>query len=112
MNSLERYPRGWETFPACDSIHLSENQLTGAIPDNLAKLTDVRYFNVNRNRLTGDIPSWLADFPLRQLYLNDNQLTGDLPSGLSDLPDLEWLWLGGNSLSGMRAGSAARHSKQ
>ena len=50
--------------------------------------------------MTGEIPSWLAEFPLKQLFLNDNDLTGEIPAEFSNLMELEWLWLGGNSLTG------------
>ena len=32
--------------------------------------------------------------------MNDNRLTGEIPAELSGLSELEWLWLGGNSLTG------------
>ena len=81
-------------------IYLGENELHGKIPDELKHLPILRYVNLNRNRLTGEIPAWLGEMPLRQLFLNDNRFTGEIPAELSGLSELEWLWLGGNSLTG------------
>ncbi|VVA26431.1 PREDICTED: receptor [Prunus dulcis] len=39
-----------------ESLDLSQNQLSGRIPNNLAQLTFLAYFNVSHNHLFGPIP--------------------------------------------------------
>lgn len=78
---------------------LSQNNLTGAIPANLASLANLQVVDFSRNRLTGTLPKQLGDLPhLASFNISHNQLSGDLPAGnffntippssLSDNPSL------------------------
>ncbi len=82
-------------------LNLSDNQLTGEIPPELRKLSNLVWLNLSGNQLTGEIPTQLSDLAnLEDLDLSDNQLTGEIPTQLSDLANLEDLDLSDNQLIG------------
>ena len=84
-----------------NSLDLGTNQLSGEIPVDLGGLSKLRSIRLSNNRLTGAIPPELANLSdLERLYLDDNELTGEIPMALSALSNLRELYLGGNSLTG------------
>ncbi len=102
------------------SISLTNNNLTGSLPDNWS-LSDLKWLNLSGNHiketvpnfnlpnlqnlalsgneLEGEIPNFSAMPKLKLLTLADNQLEGTIPD-FDQLPNLEWLNLGGNQLQG------------
>ena len=75
--------------------------LTGTIPPELVKLSELRILNLSRNKLTGGIPEELGGLPgLLNLDLQSNYLTGNIPPELGRLTSLVYLSLRDNSLSG------------
>jgi Leucine-rich repeat (LRR) protein len=82
-------------------LNLSDNQLTGSIPTELGKLTNLRELRLSRNQLTGSIPTELGNLSnLEFLSLYENDLAGSIPSELGNLSNLEFLSLHGNDLAG------------
>ncbi|MDW8211772.1 MAG: LamG-like jellyroll fold domain-containing protein [Cytophagales bacterium] len=85
-------------------INLSNNNLTGEIPDifipqprGLGVLDSLIYLNLSHNRIRGNIPPSLANHRrLTYLDLSFNGLEGDLPAHLGDLSQLRTVWLSGN----------------
>ena len=64
-------------------------------------LSDLKVLNVHSNRLTGPIPTELGrSSNLEDLYLHNNRLSGTIPSELGNLRILNRLWLSNNRLSG------------
>jgi len=61
-------------------IDLTGNNLAGSIPAEIGLLSDLRSIVLQRNKITGTIPSEnFGSLPvLSILFLNDNQLSGDL----------------------------------
>ena len=58
-------------------MQLYANQLTGAIPSELGRLSNLRGLQLMVNELSGEIPASLGDLPyLQGLILWKNQLTG------------------------------------
>ena len=82
-------------------LDLRDNQLTGAIPAELGRLTNLDFLLLSENQLTGAIPAELGRLTnLELLYLNDNQLTGGIPAELGNLTNLLRLALHSNQLTG------------
>ena len=79
-------------------IHLSNNQLTGTIP-NFSALPNLQKLVLSRNQLTGAIPDFSALPNLQKLQLDKNQLTSAIPD-FSTLPNLQKLALFTNRLTG------------
>ena len=83
------------------SLWLPENQLSGHIPPELGRLSDLWQLNLYQNQLSGDIPAELGQSEnLGFLSLANNRLTGDIPTELGLLNSLESLFLENNQLTG------------
>ncbi|KAL2623089.1 hypothetical protein R1flu_003294 [Riccia fluitans] len=94
-------PESLAKLTVLDSLDLSSNQLTGMVPESLAELTYLRTLNLSSNRLTGLVPESLAKLTkLRQLDLSSNQLTGMLPENLTKLTNLQTLNIRNNVIQG------------
>ncbi|RWW59668.1 hypothetical protein BHE74_00033447 [Ensete ventricosum] len=80
----------------------SNDGLTGAIPVNLALLSNLQSLVLVDNSLTGELPQELGNLVrLKRLSLAGNRLSGQLPASLGDnLAELLILDLSGNSLTG------------
>ena len=90
------------------SIHLVSNNLTGPLPNELARLSRLRSLDLSRNNLAGPVPSGVATLAhLKALRIRENELTGPVPSELGDT--LEDLTLGFNQLSGPLPAELAHH---
>ncbi|PIN04353.1 Serine/threonine protein kinase [Handroanthus impetiginosus] len=82
-------------------LDLSQNHLTGSIPEVTAQFLRLNYLNLSRNSLNGSLPKVLALFPkLTALDLSFNQLDGPLLTTLLTSSTLNELHLQNNVLSG------------
>ncbi|CAB9520623.1 leucine Rich Repeat [Seminavis robusta] len=82
------------------NIHLNRNTLTGKIPSELGLLA-IKTLSLANNKLTGSIPQEIFNqTPLESLYLRKNDLTGTLPSEVGLLTDLKYLNLNYTQISG------------
>ncbi|KAL8237370.1 hypothetical protein R6Q59_018451 [Mikania micrantha] len=80
-------------------LHLlfENNQLTGTIPDTLGLVRSLEVIRLDRNFLTGNVPSNLNNLTgVFELFLSNNQLTGPVPN-LTGLNALNYLDLSNNT---------------
>jgi Leucine-rich repeat (LRR) protein len=82
------------------TLYVSINSISGPLPSELGRLTNLVNLDVSENRITGPIPSELGNLVnLLAVYLDFNSMTGPLPSGLCSLPRLLQLGAPGNYLT-------------
>ncbi len=82
-------------------LRLWGNSLTGQLPPELGNLTQLGSLALSNNSLTGEIPPEIGNLTsLWGLYLNNNSLTGEIPPELGNLIQLDTLELRRNSLTG------------
>ncbi len=90
-----------KNFEEMRSIDLSDNKLTGEIPEEISSLKGLLALNLSRNMLTGVIPQKIGYLKqLESLDLSRNQLFGSIPASMADISFLEVLNLSYNKLSG------------
>ncbi|KAK6230536.1 hypothetical protein QUC31_002054 [Theobroma cacao] len=83
------------------AIDLSNNRLTGEIPEELTSLRQLVALNLSRNFLSGKIPWKIGQIrQLQSLDLSRNNFSGSIPSSLSEITFLSTLDLSYNYLSG------------
>ncbi|GAY69165.1 hypothetical protein CUMW_269910, partial [Citrus unshiu] len=75
--------------------------VSGAIPEEIANLTNLTIVDLGGNKLNGSIPITLGKLrKLQWLSLEDNKLKGSIPDDICRLAKLYRLELGGNKLYG------------
>ncbi|KAF8390895.1 hypothetical protein HHK36_023194 [Tetracentron sinense] len=82
-------------------LDLSENILSGELPQCWMYWQSLALLNLESNNLCGKIPSSMGSLIyLTSLHLRNNSFSGDLPSSLQNCTNLEFIDLGENKLSG------------
>ncbi|XP_062200451.1 probable leucine-rich repeat receptor-like protein kinase At1g35710 [Phragmites australis] len=84
-------------------MNLSLNQLSGSMPSELGKLSNLGYLDISGNNLSGPIPYELGDcIKLLSLRINNNNFNGNLPGAIGNLASLQiMLDVSNNKLNGV-----------
>ncbi|KAG5071010.1 hypothetical protein JHK86_006221 [Glycine max] len=83
------------------SIFLSDNSFTGAIPANFEDLVNLVDIHLHNNFFTGMIPSFIFTLPsLHEVQLSNNKFEGQLYDFINASSRIQWLDLSGNHLEG------------
>ncbi len=83
------------------TINLSHNAFSGAIPATVGNATGLSYLDLGRNQFSGSVPNQLGGLAqLIYLDLSDNHLSGMFPPELCDLRYLVFLNMSYNDLEG------------
>ena len=83
------------------TLALSENNLRGTLPWELALLTSLEVMDFGCNSLTGSIPTRISELTnLQVIIIFLNSMTGPIPADISKLTRLEVLWACVNRLTG------------
>ena len=82
------------------ALDLHENHLSGTIPPTLTLLGSLEDLNLYRNNMKGTIPEFNKYARTEFVYLSQNQLTGSVPKSLTTKYSLKQLNLRRNQLSG------------
>ncbi|KAK8486413.1 hypothetical protein V6N13_090850 [Hibiscus sabdariffa] len=89
------------TLRLVTSMDLSDNELSGEIPNGITYLLGLRSLNLSINRLSGRIPQSIGNMgTLESLDLSFNQLSGAIPASISNLTFLSYLNVAYNNLMG------------
>ncbi|KAL3721794.1 hypothetical protein ACJRO7_034177 [Eucalyptus globulus] len=82
-------------------IDLSSNNFSGAIPETIRSLKQLKLLNLSNNMLSGPLPPFLANLTnLEALDLSRNQLSGEISRDLTQLTSLEVFDVSYNCLIG------------
>ena len=94
-------PESWgATMPLLEQCVLSGNDLTGSLPSTFSRLKNLHDLSIDRNLLIGPIPTTLPT-SIRTLLLDNNAFTGSIPSTWgTSMPNLNQLSVGENALTG------------
>jgi len=80
---------------------ISNNGITGKIPDEIITLKNLEYFILFSNRITGSIPSTInALQKLRWIDVSDNLLGGGIPLEFYELKNLVNVYFSDNLIEG------------
>lgn len=92
---------GCDEHPIVTSLTLDKMRVIGAIPQEVALLSDLKFLELATNELSGTIPSELSLLTqLEKLRLHGNELTGEIPAALGSMTQLLYLDVGRNGLTG------------
>ncbi len=87
-----------EKYSKIEEFDISNNMLTGSLPSEIGKLSNLKILNASNNKFTG-IPAELRQLTkLESIDFSKNQITG-LPMELGQLSKLKTLDLRGNNVS-------------
>ncbi|KAB1221475.1 hypothetical protein CJ030_MR2G028844 [Morella rubra] len=81
-------------------LFLKGQDLAGALPPSLVKLTYLKTIDLTRNYLTGTIPPEWASTKLEILSITVNKLSGPIPSYLGNITTLIYMSIENNLFSG------------
>jgi len=86
-----------ENSDTFDSI----NKLSGGIPESYTNFTEIRYFYVHGQNLSGEVPAFMIDawVDLREIALRNNNFHGEIPSEFGD-KNMIVFKMGHNNFSG------------
>lgn len=80
---------------------LQNNRISGDIPAEIGKLTNLKALDLSGDQFVGEIPTSLGQLTLlNYLRLDRNNLSGQIPVEVAKLPGLTFLDLSSNNLSG------------
>ncbi|XP_054817308.1 leucine-rich repeat receptor-like serine/threonine-protein kinase SKM1 [Prosopis cineraria] len=89
-------------LPQLKYLDLSDNYLTGELPNCLNNWTDLSYIYLGNNQLVGQLPPMIGSFldKLRALDLHNNGFSGQVPWTIHNCTSLVLINLEGNHFSG------------
>ncbi|KAK9724690.1 hypothetical protein RND81_05G092600 [Saponaria officinalis] len=90
-----------ETELLLEQLDLSNNLLSGALPDFWTNFGHLLSLHLENNRFSGNIPKSIGTIQsLQYLHLNNNTFSGSFPTSMKNCTSLLILYLGYNSFTG------------
>ncbi len=88
--------------PSLTRLDLSNNQLSGPIPNEIGGATALRFLNLSNNNINGPIPPDIGDLcDAEAINLCCNQMEGLVPGELAMMSNVDTLILNDNMLEGL-----------
>ncbi|KAI4296183.1 hypothetical protein L6164_036162 [Bauhinia variegata] len=93
-------PNSLSNLSSVQILLLSGNQFSGSIPPTIGKLNRILKLDISKNSLTGEIPPEIGDcVHLTYLDMSQNNLSGSIPPEISNIHILNYLNLSRNHLN-------------
>ncbi|XP_050223562.1 LRR receptor-like serine/threonine-protein kinase GHR1 [Mercurialis annua] len=90
-------------------LSMSDNFLTGKLPDNIADFRSLEFLDVSNNLFSSALPTGFGKLgSLKNLSLAGNNFSGSIPDSISGLVSVQSLDLSRNSFSGLLPTSMTR----
>ncbi|XP_058093415.1 receptor-like kinase TMK4 [Magnolia sinica] len=80
------------------SINIASQSISGTLPSDLNKLAALKSLSLQKNTLSGSLPSLANLINLQEIYLDGNQFSSIPPTFFDNLPSLQSVSLDGNPL--------------
>ncbi|XP_040948313.1 receptor-like protein EIX2 [Gossypium hirsutum] len=95
-------PDCFHSFRSLTALNLGDNSFSGSLPSSLGSLTSLEMLSLRGNKFSGELPLYLQNCTeLKFLDLSDNELSGEIPMWLGQrLPSLVFLSLQRNQFRG------------
>ncbi|KAL2334853.1 hypothetical protein Fmac_016066 [Flemingia macrophylla] len=94
-------PNCWKSMEPLNILDLRNNQLSGKIPLSMGTLVNLDFLILRNNSLVGELPSTLKNCKhLVVLDVGENMLTGSIPSWIGSMQQLMILNMEGNRFFG------------
>jgi len=97
---LTEFPKLSRKTPVLQSLLLSDNKLSGKLPNWLHEMDSLSDVYLDRNFLTTPVDQFSRNYQLTHLDLSFNLLTGAISSSICNASSLELLVLANNKLTG------------
>ncbi|EPS66485.1 hypothetical protein M569_08291, partial [Genlisea aurea] len=90
-------------------LSLSNNSISGKLPENLGKFKSLQYLDISDNMFTSSLPSGIGQLVnLKNLSLAGNNFSGSIPESIVGLASVRFVDMSRNSLSGTLPSSLTR----
>jgi len=85
-----------------EKLSLSSNKFTGSIPASVGATRVLHSLYLDHNYIMGTVPPSIARFSsaIGQLWLQNNLLSGTIPAEVADMPQLYEFFVDGNKITG------------
>ncbi|KAL6136088.1 hypothetical protein ACLB2K_061389 [Fragaria x ananassa] len=77
-------PNFWSSLPEVYILDMSNNSLSGAMPTSMGFLSTLGFLILSNNKFSGQLPSLKNCTDMRSLDLGDNKFSGDIPSWIGE----------------------------
>ncbi|CAL4982780.1 unnamed protein product [Urochloa decumbens] len=95
-----RVPSALSNLSGLEVMSLSDNLLTGAIPESITQMQNLMWFDVSNNDISSPIPTQIGMLKsLIVLHLSGNKLFGAIPHSIGNLSRLEHMLMYDNRLN-------------
>lgn len=85
---------------ALKNLWVKGNKITGRLPDSVALLPELEYLDLHANEMSGPLPTVWNTPKLKIVRAEDNRISGALPAPMLRQPILEEIFIHNNELSG------------